>query len=107
MRYVTGYMTDATRARIGLRIRQARKHSGLTLDALAARVGSSRQHLIKLEKGQHGPGRPMLAAIAAATGKRQEFFTSDDDEEDALDLTAALRLLIRAEINRARVGGAV
>ena len=56
----------------------------MSLDGLAARIGSSRRHLIRLEKGDHTPRPATLAAIADATGKPVEFFTDDDEEESLL-----------------------
>jgi transcriptional regulator with XRE-family HTH domain len=68
--------------RVGRQIRKARKHSGLSHDQLGGRVGTSRQHLIKLEKGIHLPRPEMLAAIARETGKSEAFFLGDDDADD-------------------------
>ena len=72
---------EAHRQRVGARIRQARKAAGLSHDALAATVGTSRQHLIKLEQGRHLPRPDMLAAIADATGKPEQWFDQEDEEE--------------------------
>lgn len=65
---------------IAQRIRRARRTSTKhpTLDGLAAAVDSSRQHLIKLEKGQHRPGAGMLTRIAEATGRSVEWFLDPD-----------------------------
>lgn len=85
--------------RVGRQIRKARKHSGLSHDKLAARVGTSRQHLIRLEKGTHMPRPEMLAAIARETGKSEAFFESDsDDEEEADAVTDLVRALHRAAV---------
>lgn len=74
---------QAHRERVGRQIRRARKQAGFSHDALALRVGSSRQHLIKLEKGMHLPGEALLARIGEATGKPPGFFEDEDDEEAA------------------------
>lgn len=65
---------------VAARIRRARRSAEnvSTLDALAAAVDSSRQHLIKLEKGMHRPGAPLLTKIAEATGKSVEWFLDPD-----------------------------
>lgn len=64
---------------IAARIRRARRTSELaTLDRLAEAVGSSRQHLIKLEHGKHRPRAPLLTRIAEATGKPVEWFLDPD-----------------------------
>jgi transcriptional regulator with XRE-family HTH domain len=70
------------RERVGQRIKAARVASGMSHDRLAVRVGTSRQHLIKLEKGMHAPRPEMLAAIAREVGKPEAFFTSESDDED-------------------------
>lgn len=43
-------------------------------DKLAAATGTSRSHLIKLEKAVHRPGAGMLVAIAQALDKPLDFF---------------------------------
>lgn len=99
-------LLQAHRERIGKRIRLARKSAGLSHDALAARVGTSRQHLIKLEKGLHVPGDAMAAKIAEATGRSVEYLAGDgadedDEESDPMAaLMAAIRLVVRDEVRK-------
>jgi transcriptional regulator with XRE-family HTH domain len=97
------YLTRDSRIRIGIRIRAARKQAGLSHDRLGALVGTSRQHLIKLEKGQHAPREETLRRIAVATGKSVSFFLADEnDEEDEAEpvalLIQAIRALVRDEV---------
>ncbi len=66
---------------IGSRIRQARRSAELSHDKLAAQVGTSRSHLIKLEKAWHRPGAVLLASIAEATGKPVEYFLVEEAGE--------------------------
>ncbi len=92
---------QAHRERVGRQIRRARKHAGLSHDALAVRVGSSRQHLIKLEKGMHLPSDALLGRIAEATGKTVSYFESEEDDEEsdplgAMTLDDFLRVRLRA-----------
>ena len=61
---------------LATRIRQARKEHG-SHDALATAVESSRQHLIKLEKGLHRPRAGMLLKIAEATGHDVDWFLDE------------------------------
>ncbi len=63
---------------ISKRIREARAEAQLTLDELAVKVGSSRHHLIRLEKGHHRPRARMLEAIAQATGKPIDWFLVEE-----------------------------
>lgn len=64
---------------IGARIKRARKEMGdngdvVSHDRLGGIVGTSRQHLIKLEKAQHRPRAEMLLRIAEATGRSVDWF---------------------------------
>jgi transcriptional regulator with XRE-family HTH domain len=80
---------QAQRVRVGRQIRAARLAAGLSHDALGAIVGTSRQHLIKLEKGIHAPRPEMLTRIAEATRRPASFFEGDLDAP-LLDEFAAL-----------------
>ncbi len=100
-------MTRAKASEFGDRLRQARKAAGLSHDRLGAAAGTSRQHLIRLEKGLHRPSPELLARIASATGKPVEFFdealreqqeAAADDEEAARAM--ALLDVLRGEIRR-------
>lgn len=96
-------LIDAHRKRVAQRIRLARVTSGLSHDQLGAKVGTSRQHLIKLEKGMHLPRIEMLARIADATGRDLSYFQSDEDDEEAdpmASFSAALDLMVRDAIRR-------
>lgn len=67
---------------VATRIKRARtKHAGLTLDQLADRIGSSRQHLIGLEQAKHRPRMDMLERIAEATGKPIDYFLIEEAGE--------------------------
>lgn len=72
---------DAPLRLIASRIRKARSQSDLTLDRLGEIVGTSRHHLIRLEKGDHRPREEMLTRIAEATGKTVDFFLVEEGQE--------------------------
>lgn len=74
----TRQIHDAPLKLIAARIRKARREADLTLDALGETVGTSRHHLIRLEKGQHRPRLEMLSKIAEATGRHVEWFLDPD-----------------------------
>lgn len=72
----------------GARIREARHAAGMTQAALAHAVNTRERNIIRWENDQHEPRFENIAAIAAATGKKLEFFTAvgegaagDDDAE--------------------------
>lgn len=86
---------------LGEKIRDARKRAHLSHDRLGLAAGTSRQHLIRLEKGWHRPSDQLLARIAEATGQPLEFFddakreeheheSSTDDDEETADLAMSL-----------------
>ena len=60
-------------------------------------IGTSRRHMIRLEKGVHRPGPEFVARIAEHTGEPEEFFASDDEE------TVSLRSVTIDELLRYRV----
>jgi transcriptional regulator with XRE-family HTH domain len=77
---------------IGGRVRRARRLLGLSHDALGARMGMTRQQLIKIEQAKHRPQLETLLRISKATGKPLEWFVdpevdpspfSDEDEAAA------------------------
>lgn len=65
---------DAPLRLIAARIKRARKEAELTLDGLGETVGTSRQHLIRLERGDHRPRPEMITRIAEATGRSVDWF---------------------------------
>src|SRR6476646_4289124 len=81
-------MYGAARMRVknleqGSKIREARKGAKLSHDRLGAAVGTSRQHLIRLEQGWHRPGEELLARIAEATGRPLHFFQVGEEVANA------------------------
>ena len=83
------------------RIVWARKQKGISQERLAEQIGTSRRHMIRIEKGLHHPGPAFRARIAEATEQPEDFFESDDDEEAAsmaLDLMSALRRVVDARL---------
>ncbi|HZU75610.1 MAG TPA: helix-turn-helix transcriptional regulator [Dehalococcoidia bacterium] len=53
---------------LGERLRELREAAGLSAPELAARVGTTRSHIHKLEAGKHAPRPEMAARLAAALG---------------------------------------
>jgi transcriptional regulator with XRE-family HTH domain len=51
---------------------------------MAEKIGTSRRHYIRIENGQHRPGRVLLAAIVRETGA--EDLAGDEDDEEAASL---------------------
>ncbi len=69
---------DAPLRLIATRIKRARKEAEHTLDSLGDAVGTSRQHLIRLERGAHRPRPEMLTKIAEATGRSADWFVDPE-----------------------------
>jgi transcriptional regulator with XRE-family HTH domain len=98
---------------LGQRIKWARKRAGLSHDSLVDRVGSTRSHLIKIEKGKvNRPRQELRDRIADATGVPRELFTDEDDEEGDqvknLDdfLRVRVRQIMREEMRKLHEGDA-
>lgn len=92
-------LLEAQRQLVGRNVRKARQSRGFSHDELGRRVGTSRQHLIKIEKGRHLPGEVLLAKIAEETGVDADSFFVDDTPDEAEssedDMEAALASVIR------------
>ncbi len=87
----------------------ARKRLGISQERLAGLIGTSRRHMIRIEKNQHVPGPEFRQRIADATGQSIEFFadgTPDAEDEEAAELMAPLMQLLRAVV-RAEMGRSV
>lgn len=65
------------------RLRDARKAAGLSQEAAALRVGTSRRHWIRWENGESSPNPVYLDRIAEVLGDSSLRDTADDDEEAA------------------------
>lgn len=93
--------SEAKRLPISERISWARRRKGLSLDVLAGRTGTSRRHLIRLEKGENVPGVELRARIAVALDLPADFLMDgDEDEEEAAivrDLVGVVRRLVAHE----------
>jgi transcriptional regulator with XRE-family HTH domain len=74
---------------IAARIRRARKEADLSHDRLGERVGTSRQHLISLEKGRHRPRFEMLSKIADATERDVDWFVDPEVDPSPFPAEAA------------------
>jgi transcriptional regulator with XRE-family HTH domain len=74
-------LREAPLKMIGARINRQRKHQDLSLDRLAEAAGTSRQHLINLEKGRHRPRLEMLVRLAEALGKPVDYFLVEEAGE--------------------------
>lgn len=79
----------AHREEVGKKIRDARISAGLSHDRLAMQTGTSRQHLIKLEKGQHLARPELLDRISAATGKSIDWFRPEPGQDRATSASEA------------------
>ena len=70
---------------LSARIRWARKRAGFSQEQFAARVGTSRRHVMRWEHPVSGvrPTARYIALIAEATGQPEELFEDDEDEDAA------------------------
>lgn len=63
---------------IGLKLRQARKHKGLTLEKLSELSGVSRITIIRAERGSHQLGLCNLFSIADVLEISHDFYNLKD-----------------------------
>lgn len=92
--------TTARTLPLGPRIVWARKRKGISQERLAVTVGTTRRHMIRIEKGLHTPRPALLARIAEATDQPVEFFTDDDEDSQAVSLADVLRLEVREAVRQ-------
>ena len=62
-----GYSTIVSQ-RIGKRVAKIRRAAGLTQEALAKRIGISREYVARIEGGHHEPSLTTLVKVAKALG---------------------------------------
>lgn len=88
-------MTSSTLP-LGQRIKAVREEKKLSHDRLAEKVGTSRQHLIRIEKGVHNPRPGMLARISEALETPFSVEQTDDDDEESQAVTDLAHALLHA-----------
>ncbi|HXJ62765.1 MAG TPA: helix-turn-helix transcriptional regulator [Actinomycetota bacterium] len=68
----------------GKAMARARRRAGVSQENLAAQVGITRRHMIRLENGEHLPSGELRDRIAGAVGVDvDEIQSADDDEEES------------------------
>lgn len=67
-------------SKLGERIRQARKHRGLSGEQLGALIGSNQSTISDWEKGKHSPRMTLLGSLAEALGVNLEWLISGEGE---------------------------
>lgn len=98
-------MSIAKTGSVGERIKAHRERLNLSHDRFAARLGTTRQVIIRWENGTHSPNSESRRRLAEVTGETASYFSpnGDDDEEDselASQLLAAVQAILRAERER-------
>jgi transcriptional regulator with XRE-family HTH domain len=98
-------MKNTTKEKIGRRIKELRKKSGLTQEGLADLVRIDPHHLSRLERGVHYPGIDTLELIAQHLNvPLKEFFVFPEDETaDMLrdKLVQSISIMDESELRRA------
>lgn len=82
----------------GARIQKARKRTGLSQETFAPMIGTTRRHMIRLERGQHLPKSELRDRIVEVTGTTEQIQSADDDEE--VDLSMSLDEFLRLHIQQ-------
>lgn len=91
--------TDAERihsnpARLGTRLRLARRTRGLTLKALAVAADCSESLLSKIENGKASPSLPMLHRLVSALGSNIGWMFEEADGDEGIVFRSGTRPLI-------------
>lgn len=114
MRPVTITEAPTRRSPLKERIRWARENprsnggERISQEKFASLIGTSRRHVMRIERGDNMPRQALISRIADATGHSEEFF-SDDDEEDSstvagrrpTELERALDRMVQRSVRRA------
>lgn len=97
-------MADTTRQKLGRRIKELRKKSGMTQEVLADLVKIDPRHLSRLERGVHYPSIDTLELIAQHLQvPLKEFFTFAEDETSEMlrgRLVQSLSIMDESELRR-------
>jgi transcriptional regulator with XRE-family HTH domain len=87
----------------GAALRRLRKRAGISQERLAAQVGTTRRHMIRLENGEHLPSRVLRDRLAEALDvSRSEIKSAEEDDEElpALPLNSEEFALLGALMGR-------
>jgi transcriptional regulator with XRE-family HTH domain len=88
---------------VGARIREVRALSGVTLCALAERIGVTYQQLQKYETGKNRVSAGQLALIAQMLGKNPSYFFEESEDEDDSARTLYRRMSLELLKNFRRI----
>lgn len=84
---------------LGARWKWARNSKKLSHDRLAAMAGTTRRHLIRIEKDEvKRPGAELTQRVADATEQPTSLLSPDEEDEEAdlaLDLMRVLRRVLK------------
>ena len=85
--YAEGSKKGGAALKLSEKILCSRKRAGLSQEALAAKLGLSRQAVSKWETGESQPETAKLAALAAALGVSVDWLLSEDGSEEAREVS--------------------
>lgn len=77
---------------IGQRVKKARKDAGLTLDAIARKIGLSKSHLSRFERGQKALSVAALLRLSDELGVPISAILSDEVQERDLSIRRSSKL---------------
>lgn len=83
----------------GARIKRARGLTGLSQEVFAPLIGTTRRHMIRLERGQHLPGAALRDRIVESTGTEEQIQSADDEEDESAS-TMTLDEFMRLQVQR-------
>lgn len=85
---------------IGERITWARKRKGLSQEALADKAGTTRRHVMRMERNKHAPRVALRERLAEVLDQKPSFF-ADDDEDEESDQLPSLETFLQRKVELA------
>lgn len=86
---------SASSERLGARVRELRKDSRLTLDALAERSGVSRAMLSKVERGEKNPTLVVAAKLAEGFGVTLSQLVGTEERREVVVVPSGQRMVMK------------
>jgi transcriptional regulator with XRE-family HTH domain len=82
----------------GAKIRRARRSTGQSQEIFAERIGTTRRHMIRLEKGHHLPSGALRDRIVKETKGAVDGIEAHDDEDDEEDAAVSFDDFLRRRV---------
>ncbi len=92
---ISSIVEEVSSERLGGRVRELRRHEGLTLDALAEKSGVSRAMISKVERGEKNPTLVVAARIAEGFGMTLSQLVGAKERHEVVVVPRERRMVMR------------